>query len=167
MESIKEAFDRRAKSLRDNGCLIWLGSKTTAGYGRFKLRGKHYAAHRTSYLIHHGPIPEGMVVCHSCDNPSCVNPAHLWIGTHADNQRDCTVKNRRATGSRHRSALYPDKIPKGAQTGRASLTPDQVREIRRLAGTMSQQKIADLFKTPQTNVSRIIRRKTWKHITPA
>lgn len=164
MNELEENFNSRGFSVSDSGCWVWLGSKNSAGYGRMKIRGVHYFAHRVSYMIHKGIIPDGFVICHSCDNPSCVNPSHLWAGTNGENQRDCTKKGRRATGARHRSALYPESIPRGEQTGRATLTENQVREIRRLAGTMSQQAIADMFGTPQTNVSRIIRGVAWRHV---
>ena len=77
-----------------NGCLVWVGSKTTLGYGRFQSNGIAYRAYRFAYEQANGPVPSGMEVCHSCDNPSCVNPEHLFVGTTRDNAEDREAKGR-------------------------------------------------------------------------
>jgi len=82
-------------SINKDGCWIWQAFKEPKfGYGRFKLNGKNEAAHRASWVIHNGPIPSGLLVCHKCDIPSCVNPDHLFLGTHKDNSRDRDIKGR-------------------------------------------------------------------------
>lgn len=94
----KECF-MRFVSIHDdnlNGCWEWMGSKNDQGYGNFKLINKAYKAHRISYMLFIGDIPENMCVCHSCDNPSCVNPAHLWLGTNQDNVDDKMRKGRQS-----------------------------------------------------------------------
>lgn len=84
-----------------SGCWQWDGSKTTNGYpqmGVWRGRWKSEMAHRLSYMMFKGHIPDGMLVCHSCDNPSCVNPGHLWVGSYSDNIRDAISKGRHVPG---------------------------------------------------------------------
>lgn len=89
-----------------SGCHIWIGGKNQQNYGQFNAGGKQFRAHRFCYLTFIGPIPEGMFVCHSCDNPPCVNPDHLWIGTAKDNSDDKFKKGREGNSGRPRT--YPD-----------------------------------------------------------
>lgn len=79
---------------KTDGCWLWTASKNRQGYGYFRFDGKMMKAHRMAWLLVHGEIPEGMLVCHTCDNPSCVNPEHLWLGTNQDNQNDMNAKGR-------------------------------------------------------------------------
>lgn len=85
----------------EDQCWVWTAKKFRFGYGQFQFRRGSYIAHRISWVIAHGPIPDGMCVLHNCpdgDNPSCVNPSHLWLGTTQDNIRDCVAKGRSGRG---------------------------------------------------------------------
>lgn len=139
-----------AQAVKGDGCWSWSASKDKDGYGIFlgEVLGAVYKrAHRYSWAFHNqAVIPSGMVVCHSCDNPQCCNPAHLKLGSHGDNQRD-----RRAKG-RHGEFRNPA----------AKVTPETVRAIR--AATGFQRDIAKLYGVTQTTVSDIKRRKSWTHI---
>lgn len=141
-------------------CWEWVGTKRhsygTIGFGgRRKNGGKEYNAHRVSYEINIGEIPDGLHVLHKCDNPKCVNPDHLFLGTHLDNMRDMFAKNRRPTA-------------RGENSGKSKLTDDQVREIRRrykpychVNGTRA---LGREYNVTHECISSIVINKTWKHI---
>jgi hypothetical protein len=133
-----------SKSEREpmSGCWLWSASVFPAGYGQLGLRGVERAAHRASFIAHKGPIPTGAVICHTCDTRCCVNPAHLFAGTHADNMRDAAAKGRAA---------------KGMRNGSAKLDGQQRAAIRALSGRVSQSELARRFGVSQQLVSRICR----------
>lgn len=134
-------------------CWPFVGKTDKFGYGIILgTNRKNVVAHRAAYESKVGPIPEGLIVMHTCDNPPCCNPTHLRLGTIGDNNRDRSAKGR---GRENRQ--------NGAANPRAKLTDEQVVEIRRLyaAGELSQQKIADMFGVRQPQVSRIIRGGSW------
>ena len=108
-------------------------------------------AHRASYELYIGKIPKGMLVCHKCDNPRCVNPEHLFLGTHSDNSRDMSQKNRGVNGEK---------------SANSKLTSNQVMEIR-FAGKLKnikQKDIAKIFSVSERAVNKIINNKAWKHL---
>lgn len=156
-------------------CWIWLGSRDFRGYGKFWLKGTNVRAHRASWKIIHGEIPEGLLVCHQCDNPSCVNPAHLWLGTDKDNADDRERKGRTAKGGRTRPKsvakgfrngryTHPETTARGEKHGLSKLTNDLVREIRqRFAnGETNKTLLASEYGVRDAAIGRIISRKTWR-----
>jgi transposase len=134
-----------------DGCWYWTSAcNRPNGYGSFKIQGKMIGAHRFSYTITRGAIPKGLCVCHKCDNPSCVRPDHLFIGTHKDNGRDKAEKGR---------------APSGTRNAGSKVTEAQAAEIRRLDLTgIPQREIASRYGLIQTTVSRIVRADTWRHV---
>lgn len=133
---------------KKDGCWVWTGArkKTKAGgksYGFFYLDRKVMSAHRASWLLFRGKIPKGDCVLHECDNPSCVRPSHLFLGTHADNAKDRVAKRRSAVGERH---------------GLTTLTDVEVRAIRK--SKASQRTLARRYNTSQAAVGRIRRGET-------
>ena len=108
-KSTYERFMSKVK-VSDTGCWEWQAAKFTNGYGAFHVRPKQWRAHRWSYQHHHGEIPEGLCVLHSCDNPVCVNPEHLSAGTLKDNTEDMFKKGRanKAKGSKHGAAILSE-----------------------------------------------------------
>lgn len=150
MLSPEERFWRSVDRRSPDECWLWTAATNGVGYGVFEVDGGRVYVHRFSYELHRGQIPTGMYVCHSCDTRACVNPAHLWLGTNADNLADMAAKGR----SIH-----------GARSPHAKLTKPQVRAIRRLyaTGRHSQRELAIRFEVNQTNISFIVRRQTWRH----
>lgn len=136
-------------SPQPDGCWIWTGFKLAVGYGRLSYKGKHIRAHRASWMVHRGEIPDGIDVLHKCDVKTCVNPDHLYLGTDVENAADAVARNRL------RSA-------RGEKNGNSRLTADDVIAIR--AATGNQRDIAQRFGVAQGVVWSIIHRKTWRHI---
>jgi hypothetical protein len=130
-------------------CWEWIGNKRPDGYGRLNHNKQQYRAHRLSWILHFGDIPEDFVVCHSCDNPSCVNPHHLFIGTDGDNTRDRNAKGRA-------------NMPKGEDHHRCKLSSFQIKEIRE--SQLSSRKLAKQFKVSHRNILAIKNYKSWKHL---
>lgn len=85
-----------SRLMHRDGCMVWSGSKNRHGYGTVRYKGRCLLVHQLSWILKNGPIPEGMCVCHSCDNPTCGKPDHLWLGTHKENMDDMTRKGRRS-----------------------------------------------------------------------
>ncbi len=155
-----------------DGCWVWLGARDKKGYGRFKdpARKSAACAHRISYEHFVGPIPAGLFVCHRCDNPACVRPDHLFVGTHRDNMDDMAAKGR-STFTRWPELICrpwldcPERLCRGADHPSAKLTLERVRSIRqRIAAGETQTGLAREFGVTQANISSIVRRKTWAHL---
>ncbi|MDL4862069.1 HNH endonuclease [Halomonas elongata] len=158
MEIPDEAVERFHTKYRLNpatGCWEWTDALSSrGGYGRLKVGRVAVRAHRASHLIHKGPIPEGLVVCHTCDNPACVNPDHLWLGTHMDNTQDMMTKGR---------GKYPGH--QGEINPSAVLTRRKVEEIiQRITEGQTNKRIAIEFGVSHATVSLIRRGKIWTDV---
>ncbi len=163
-----------AKVIRDpvSGCWVWTASKRNKGYGAFAYtvgdKMIQDRAHRFSWVIHNGEIPEGLCVLHRCDNPACVYPVHLFLGTKAINNADMLAKGRHVAACTY-TCRGPDdppgKHPKGEFHHNARLTPEIVRAIRAdYASGLTCGAIAEKYGIVHQQASKIIRRKQWKHI---
>lgn len=137
--------------IKCDGCWDWSGSKDVNGYGRLNINSVPALAHRVSWAVHNGPIPEGKHVLHKCDNPSCSNPDHLFLGTHRENVADKMQKDRHRYG-----------VSKGEKHGCSKLTEDQVREIRASKG--SSLIIAKQYGVSGRTVREIRTRQSWAHL---
>lgn len=132
-------------------CWEWIAGKNWQGYGVFKIDGKNMRSHRFSYSCVFGKIPDGMCVCHHCDNPGCVRPSHLFLGTKMDNTQDAIAKGRIDS--------------RGEKNCKARLTEDDVYEIRRLhAIGVKEALLGKMWQITQSYTGKIINRKRWKHI---
>lgn len=150
-ESDIERFEEKYITEPNSGCWLWDASALKSGYGQFWLNNKMIKAHRVSYSLYKGSIPTGMHVLHSCDVPCCVNPAHLYLGTHQDNMDDKVRKGRT-------NSLAKEEHPL------SKLTEKQVSEIRDLlkCGLFTQRKIADFYSAHESTVSNIKLGKQWR-----
>ena len=160
-------WSRRTRSLEDrfwekvdvrgrNECWLWTASLQN-GYGQIGIKGQRSPgkAHRVSWELHHGVIPEGLEVLHTCDNPRCVNPRHLFLGSQTDNLEDMTGKGRRRQGNAF-----------GADNPSSKLTEKDVRKIRRLVKSgWTHGKLAKIYGVSRPAISAIIRGETWYWVT--
>ena len=141
---VRKRFFSKVRKTR--GCWLWTGSQTKRGYGQLKALRRRWQAHRLSWFIHRGMIPEGLQVLHRCDNPACVKPAHLFLGTHLDNIKDKV--------SKHRQAVAHQK-----------LSPTQAIKILALLNQkVSYSTIAARFKVTKSTIYKIKKGKSWKHV---
>lgn len=140
---------------RTESCWNWKASKDRYGYGQLTCQGKHRMAHHVAYELTKGAIPDGLCVLHHCDNPSCVNPEHLYLGTHRHNTQDMMQRGRNQCG----------RFP-GSTNPTSKLTEEDVKTIRWMHenGTLSNQAIADHFGVTGALIGMIVKRKIWKHI---
>jgi hypothetical protein len=151
--ALRAKFMARITPDPKSGCWLWTGYSDGNGYGRLRVNHRIYAAHRLSIELHVGPIPQGngmrdFCACHRCDNPPCVNPAHLYVGSHADNVRDANAKGR---------AVQPNVA--GARNGRCKLDDACVAAIRNThASGIPTHMLAKWFSINPSHVRRIVAR---------
>lgn len=144
-----EASDPYNLDYSKKGCWEWVGATVRGGYGSLKINNKKIGAHRFSWELHNGPIPEGLMTLHKCDNPPCCRPDHLFIGTGSDNMQDRAAKGR----------------DNAVATG-AVLTELEVQEVLiELNMGRSQAEIAEMYGVTQTTISRILHGETWRELT--
>lgn len=138
--------------LTSDGCWEYQGQRDPKGYGRFPMSGKKQLAHRAAWMLRYGDIPDGLMVCHRCDNPPCCNPHHLFLGTASDNVQDMVQKGRQNLVN-----------PKGEDHGMAKLTSADVDEIRSTyaAGGATQRSLAEDYGICQAQVWRIVNNVCW------
>lgn len=153
-------------AVQENGCWMWTGGKDRKGYGLFSVgpsrnpdgsrRNSMKAAHRVSYELFNGGIPDGLFVLHKCDTPGCVNPEHLFLGTNLDNVRDMDSKGRRVNGPSY-----------GSDHGNAVLDEKQVLEIMELlkARKPTQKEIAKMYGVAHSTINHIATGRLWSHLT--
>lgn len=148
MQKIKERF--WAKVIKTDSCWLWTAGKNK-GYGAFALTHKQQKkAHRFSWEMENGPVPKNLQVCHRCDNPLCVRPDHLFLGSHDENHRDKVEKGR---------------SPKGSRSGRTFLTENDVLDIRHFAKDgWPSVLLAELYHIKKETIDAIRQRKTWTHL---
>lgn len=154
---VAERFWKYVTKTEGDGCWEWTGHRTRLGYGRLKIghrpKARSAEAYRISWEIHHGPIPEGLCVCHRCDNPPCVRPDHLFLGTHRDNMLDAAAKGFMGRARAERN-------------GNARLTWEIVRDVRRLyaTGLYSQKQLAERFGMCPASAHNVVTGKYWRDV---
>lgn len=146
------------RTLKQGDCYEWQGALTYNGYGRIGVNGKVQRVHRVAYELAHGPIPEGIVVCHRCDNPRCCNPDHLFLGTTQENVDDKVRKNR------HKPFTSEQVI--GEKNPRALLTAADVTKIRKryARSGVTLKQLANEYGVHFDTISKVINHVTWSHV---
>lgn len=157
------------KVLKTDSCWIWIGApKNASGYGVFYLDGKSIGAHRASYEHFVEKVPDSLWVLHRCDNPPCVRPDHLFVGSARDNTQDMVAKGRHYKGDLHWTKLHPEWISaaRGEKSGTAKLTEKLVVRMRQeyAAGTVTLDDLAKSYSMSLVAVYKVIHGQTWAHV---
>ena len=146
-------------------CWIWTASRGTTGYGQFCVGKKIFKSHRLAWMLTCGEIPQGLLACHHCDNRLCVNPEHLFLGTHAENMADMERKGRAASGDKSGARLHPERHPRGEAIKGAKLNDAKVIEIRTAYATdgLTLRQLGAQFGVDLSTIGRVVRYEIWKH----
>jgi hypothetical protein len=149
----------------DKDCWTWLRGRTHDGYGIFKVGTTAIIASRVAWMIARGPVPDGLVVCHTCDNRLCVNVEHMFVGTRADNNNDRHAKGRSARGESSGPKRHPETIARGVRKALAKLDDDKVRIMRAMRRNgVTVAEIARTFGVARSAASVAVNGKTWRHV---
>lgn len=169
-----QRFWKKVRQAGPDECWEWMRARTARGYGQIGVNGRVCYAHRLSYELTYGSIPDGLQVLHRCDNPPCVNPAHLFLGTQKINMQDCSNKNRLGAqqhpelmprGDRNGMRTRPETRSRGENNGQSRLTEQGVRDIRQQhAQGASQRALARQYQVDKSTIADVVNRKTWQHI---
>lgn len=165
IKPIEERFWAKVQKGAESDCWLWIAGRTPAGYGTLSVGGRdarpyNVYAHRFSFMIHKGAIPDGMLIMHSCDNPHCVNPAHLSLGTDKINADDMRRKGRARYGGPN---VYTRIL--GEKNHAAVLTPQDVLDIRRDAAFgETKTSLARRYGVSDSTIRRTVSRLNWRHI---
>jgi hypothetical protein len=152
---IEIRFWKKVDKKSDDECWEWVGAKNKQGYGKIGYFGGFIATHRYSWLLHNGSIPDGLWVLHTCDNPPCCNPKHLFLGNHQDNMDD-----------RQRKGRQPHTCHIGSKNPHAKLNEQKVRTLREMyaSGKYTQLELSNIFGIAWKYVSEITRNNFWKNV---
>ncbi len=166
MRPVEERFWGHVEKT-EGGCWLWTGIILESGYGQFWGNGKKHRAHRFSWELANGPIPDDLIVCHSCDVRACVNPEHLWLGTTLDNQRDCVAKGRKRTGDEHWARVHPEWVKRGASHSGTKVSPVMANEIRQRYATerIGMARLGAQYGVNASTVLDIVHGRHWTQVT--
>lgn len=158
-EELDEVRDRFWSKVDQSGgeksCWLWLRHRDNKGYGKFRINGRAAYANRVAYALTNGDFDDGLLVCHDCDNPPCVNPRHLFLGTNLENHRDKVQKGRNRTSDRQ-----------GTANSNAKLTPQSVILIRRqyATGNCTLKQLATEYGVHLAQINNVVLRKSWANV---
>ncbi len=157
--TVAERIERHVdRSGGPEACHVWTGAKAPGGYGAISVNRRAKRAHRVAWELKHGAIPKGLFVCHRCDNPSCINVAHLFLGSPKDNTRDMLRKGRESSGDDHSTTLQ------GKQDWAVLSAEDVVQIRRRRRAGEKLEALAQEFRVSMSSLSAAARGDTWKHV---